>query len=316
MHPHKTRQFPSMSEIVTHAMLLVGAVAIAFSLPSGMHFFIYRWWPMISANPDLLFLTEVCLAAVLVAVFISIKSTLQNRDFVDSAKLASLVHASHKDGWVTRWRERLLIKKVPASGTACVMTVTGYDTFAHKDSQFRQVLQDAREIRVMLLNPMSDGARMRADSLSEERDYYGHLLDEIHESIAYLKELRSAGKKVTLKFYDHRPFWKLVIVGDYVWVQYCHDGFEVNAVPEYVFALHSSSPERGLYTPFNILFTEKWNETPYLDFDFETDELVQRDLYGNELGRALLPRSPHAEKKLAIARHSQCALTGYIPNEA
>ena len=90
MHPHKTRHFLSVSEIVIHAMLLVVAIAIAFSLPSGIHFFLYRWWPMISANTDLLFLTEVCLAAVLVAVFVSIKSTLQNRDFVDSAKLASL----------------------------------------------------------------------------------------------------------------------------------------------------------------------------------------------------------------------------------
>jgi hypothetical protein len=196
------------------------------------------------------------------------------------------------------------------------MTVTGYDTFAHEDSQFRRVLDNAQEAKVMLINPMSDGARMRADSLSDERDYYGRLLDEIHESIAYLKELRRAGKKIMLKFYDQRPFWKLVIIGEYVWVQYCHDGFEVNAVPEYVFALHSSSPERGLYTPFNILFTEKWSETPTLDYDFDTDELVQRDAQGNELGRAVLPRSPHARKKLAIARHSQCALTGYIPGEA
>lgn len=305
-----------MGELLANAMLMVVAVAIAFSLPAIMNSFIYRWWPMISTNPDQLFLAEAGLAAVLVLVFFAVKNALQNREVVGSAKLAALVHASSKNGWLTRWRERLLISKIPVADAACVMTVTGYDTFAQEDSQFRQVLDESREIRVMLLNPMSDGARMRADSLSDERDYYGRMLEEIHQSIGYLKSLRSSGKKVTLKFYDHRPFWKLVIIGDYVWVQYCQDGFEVNAVPEYVFALQSSSPERGLYTPFNTLFSEQWNEMPTLEFDFESDELVQRDASGAVLGRALLPHSPHAGKKLAIARHSRCALTGYIPNQA
>lgn len=305
-----------MGDFIANAMLMVMAVAIAFSLPLMVNSFIYRWWPMISTNPDMLFFAEAGFAAMLVVVFVAVKNTLQNREMVDSARLAALVHASSKSGWLTRWRERLLIRKIPAAECACVMTVTGYDTFAQADSQFHQVLHESREIRVMLLNPMSDGARMRADSLSDERDYYGRMLEEIHESIGYLKSLRSAGKKVTLKFYDPRPFWKLVIIGDYVWVQYCQDGFEVNAVPEYVFALQSNSPERGLYTPFNMLFSEKWNEMPALEFDFETDELVRRDANGVVLDRALLPHSPHAGKKLAIARHSQCALTGYIPYRA
>jgi hypothetical protein len=315
MHRQQHSRF-FMGDIITNAMLMVVAVAIAFSLPGMVNAFIYRWWPVISTNPDMLFLAEAGFAALLVFVFFAIKNALQNREVVGSARLAALVHASSKNGWLTRWRERLLIRKIPAVECACVMTVTGYDTFAQEDSQFHQVLDEAREIRVMLLNPLSDGARLRADSLSEERDYYGRMLEEIYESIGYLKSLRSAGKKVTLKFYDHRPFWKLVIIGDYVWVQYCQDGFEINAVPEYVFALQSNSPERGLYTPFNTLFAEKWNEMPTQEFDFETDELVQRDASGAVLGRALLPHSPHAEKKLAIARHSQCALTGYIPNEA
>ena len=82
-----------------------------------------------------------------------------------------------------------------------------------------------------------------------------------------------------------------------------------------MFAQPSDGGQRGLYTPFNMLFEEKWSEMPTVDFDFETDELVKRDASGTVLERVPLPHSPHAGVR-AIARHSQCALTGYIPNHA
>lgn len=308
--PHDWR----ISELAMHALLAVTSIAAAFSLPSAMTPLVSEWWPHIAADPELLLWTESGLAVLLFFTFLLVKKGLEARDFVASARLASLVHASSKPGALARWRERLA-ERQPAED-ACIMTVTGFDTFTREDSQFRAVLQDAREIHVMLLNPLSEGARLRADSLSGERDYYGKLLHEIHASVDWLMQLRAAGKKVVLRFYDHRPLWKLVVVGDYVWVQYCHEGMEVNAIPEYVFALHSGNPERGLFTPFSRLFAEAWEKAPSLEFDFDTGDMVQRDASGAELARIRLPRSPHASKTLAIARHSQCALTGYIPGEA
>lgn len=304
-----------ISELAMHALLAGAAVAAAFSLPLAMPPLVSDWWPHIAASPELLLWTESYLAVLLFLTFLRVKKGLEARDFVASARLASLVHASSKPGALARWRERLSDRQQRAED-ACIMTVTGFDTFTREDSQFRAVLQAAREIHVMLLNPMSEGARLRADSLSGERDYYGKMLQEIHASLDWLAQLRAAGKRVVLRFYDHRPLWKLVVVGEYVWVQYCHEGMEVNAIPEYVFALHSGNPERGLFTPFSRLFAEAWARTPALEFDFDTGEMVQRDASGAELARLRLPRSPHASKTLAIARHSQCALTGYIPGEA
>jgi hypothetical protein len=298
----------SGGELAGYAALFALSAAIAYFLPSAINNVLYRGWPWLLEHPDVLLGLQVGIAAMLMALFVAIKNSLH---FVDSAKLASLVHASRREGAMTPQ----LLHKLPTVQQACVLTVTGHDTFGHAHSQFRRVLEEVREVRVMLLNPLSEGARLRADSLSGERDYYGKMLEELHDSIAVLRELRRSGKRVVLKFYDNRPFWKLVIIGGYVWVQYCHDGVEVSSVPEYVFAQPSDGAQRGLYTPFNMLFEEKWSEMPTVDFDFETDELVKRDATGSVLERVPLPHSPHAGLR-AIARHSQCALTGYIPNQA
>jgi hypothetical protein len=298
----------SSGELAIYALLLALSAAIAYFLPSAIDNVLYRGWPWLLQHPDVLLGLQVGIAAMFMALFVAIKNSLH---FVDSARLASLVHASRREGTMTPQ----LLHKLPTVQQACVLTVTGYDTFGHAESQFREVLEEVREVRVMLLNPLSEGARLRADSLSGERDYYGKMLEELHDSIAVLRELRRSGKRVSLKFYDHRPFWKLVIIGGYVWVQYCHDGVEVSSVPEYVFAQPADGVQRGLYTPFNVLFEEKWSEMPTVDFDFETDELVKRDASGVALERLSLPRSPHAGLR-PIAKHSQCALTGYIPNQA
>lgn len=310
MHRQKNRgSVISVGDLAVYAALFALSAAIAYFLPSAIDSMLYRGWPWLQGHPDLLLGLQVGIAAMLMALFVAIKNSLH---FVDSAKLASLVHASRREGAMTPQ----LLQKLPTAQQACVMTVTGHDTFGQPHSQFRQVLDEVREVRVMLLNPLSEGARLRADSLSGERDYYGKMLEELQDSIDVLRELRQSGKRVVLKFYDNRPFWKLVIIGGYVWVQYCHDGVEVSRVPEYVFAQPSDGGQRGLYTPFNMLFEEKWSEVPTMDFDFETDELVKRDAAGNVLERSPLPHSPHAGRLRAIAKHSQCALTGYIPNQA
>lgn len=298
----------SSGDLAVYAALFALAAAIAWFLPSTINSVLYRGWPWIVAHPDLLLGLQVAIVAMLMAVFVAIKNSLH---FVDSARLASLVHASRREGAVTPQ----LLHKLPTAQQACVMSVTGHDTFGRAESPFRPVLDDVREVRVMLLNPLSDGARQRADSLSGERDYYGTMLEELHASLDVLRSLRAAGKRVSLRFYDNRPFWKLVIIGGYVWVQYCHDGMEVSTVPEYVFAQPSNGVARGLFTPFNMLFEEKWSEMPSLDFDFDTDELVKRDASGAVLESMPLPYSPHAGVR-AIARHSQCALTGYVPHQA
>src|SRR5260370_32392541 len=101
----------------------------------------------------------------------------------------------------------------------------------------------------MLVNPVGQGLRQRAESLPSEITVLT-LHTEIEATIGALSALRKYGKKVKLKFYDEEPFWKLVVLGDYIWGQHCHSGFVVRQQPESVSALRPPAPRPGLFVPF------------------------------------------------------------------
>ena len=295
----------SLAYIFSHSLITLLAIGIAFTLPIVAQYILYQWWPRVEADTHLLFFTEIGFAGVLVVIFNIAMILWDNRRYTNSAKLASLVHARSNDGWLARWRERILVKRLPASRDAFVLTVTGFNTFAGKRSLLRGVLKSAYEIRVMLLNPNGEGARLHVQSLPPKKGNFTAFRDEIESSISYLDALRRAGKKVALKFYDHQPFWKVVVLGEHVWVQYCHSGCEINRAPEYVFALHDRDPKQGFFAPFYMHFLDKWSESEHPEYDFESRELVYRDAAGNEIKRLSLVTHPDAH----------CAGTN-VPQEA
>jgi len=277
-----------LRQILSHGAITVLAVAIAFSLPGVANYILNEWWPEVQSNANLLLATEVSLASVLALLFNLAKIAWDHRQRVLTARLASLVYARNSGaGWWSRRRERALVKDLPASRDAFVLTLTGYDTFVADDSLLRGVIEKAYEIRVMLVNPAGGALRERADSLPPEITVLT-LHTEIEATIGYLSGLRKFGKKVKLKFYDEEPFWKLIVLGDYVWVQHCHSGFAVREQPEFVFALQHREPRHGLFVPFYMVFLNQWNDARHPEYDFETNELVYRDVSGKETGRAVL----------------------------
>src|SRR5712691_3113637 len=255
-----------LRQILTHGVITALAVAIAFSLPGIANYILNEWWPEVESNANLLLATEIALASV----------------------LAPLMYARNAGaGWWSRRRERALVRQLPGARDAFVLTLTGYDTFVADDSLLRGVIEKAYEIRVMLVNPVGKALRARADSLPPEITVLT-LHTEIEAVIGYLSGLRKFGKTVKLKFYDGEPFWKLVVLGDYVWVQHCHSGFAVKQQPEFVFALQHREPRHGLFVPFYMVFLNQWNDARHPEYDFNTNELVYRDASGKETGRAVL----------------------------
>ncbi len=287
----KSHVLSGLGPVIFHGLITALAIAIAFSLPVVAQFILYQWWPRVESNSKLLLITEIVLASVLVLLFNFAKVLWNNRRYVLSAKLASLVYTQSNSNPISRWRERTLFKRLPVTRDACVLTVTGFDTFVHKNSRFGPVLESAYEIRVMLLNPVSHGARLRLGSLPPEKFDHAVFREEIESSVACLRALRKLGKKVTLKFYEEQPFWKVVVLGEHAWVQYCHSGREIKQTPEYVFALHDREPTRGLFVPFYMYFLDKWEDQDHAEFDFETRELVYRDSLGQEVKRLNFPLS-------------------------
>src|SRR6059036_436975 len=277
-----------LRQIFTHGVITALAVAIAFSLPGIANYILNEWWPEVQNNANLLLATEVGLASVLALLFNLAKIAWDHRQRVLTARLASLVHARNSgSGWWSRRRERALVGQLPAARDAFVLTLTGYDTFVADDSLLRGVIEKAYEIRVMLVNPVGKALQERADSLPREITVLT-LHTEIEATIGYLSGLRKFGKMVKLKFYDDEPFWKLIAIGDYIWVQHCHSGFAVKQQPEFVFALQHREPRHGLFIPFYMVFLNQWNDARHPEYDFDTNELVYRDASGKETGRDVL----------------------------
>ncbi|HVQ61978.1 MAG TPA: hypothetical protein VMS53_07840 [Burkholderiales bacterium] len=308
----------SLRQVLSHGAVTVLAVAIAFSLPGFANYILNEWWPEVENNANLLLGTEIALASVLALVFNMAKIAWDHRQRVLVARLASLVHARNSGaGWWARRRERALVNQLTTARDAFVLTLTGYDTLVAEDSLLRPVIDKAYEIRVMLVNPVGQGLRRRAESLPSDVTVLT-LHTEIEATIGALSALRKYGKKVKLKFYDEEPFWKIVVLGDYIWVQHCHSGFVVREQPEYVFALQHTEPRHGLFVPFYMIFLNYWNDPRHPEYDFETNELVYRDTGGKETGRELLgvpidgasvpplPRTPVAAQA-ALLRRSPAA---------
>jgi len=274
--------------ILVHGVITLLAVAIAFSLPAASRYILFDWWPMVESAPNLLLASEIVLASVLVLVLNLAKLSWDNRHLVRTARMAALVYTrSATRTWPARWREQRLLKQLPAVRDAVVLSLTGYDTFVDETSLLRGTLEGAYELRVMLVNPAGEALKRRAESMPPEVTVLS-LQTEIEASIAFLSGLRKRGTKVALKFYDQMPFWKVAVLGDHAWVQFCHPGFPVREQPEYVFALHERNPRQGLFVPFYVHALERWNEPMHPEYDFERKELVHRDAAGNETARAPL----------------------------
>ena len=91
------------------------------------------------------------------------------------------------------------------------------------------------------------------------------------------------GKAINLKFYSDPPLVKLVILGDYLWLQHDHAAFDVQSMPEYV--LRHNPKDHGFYTLYAHYFSLRWESPEIPEYDFDTDELVYRTTIGNEIRR-------------------------------
>lgn len=280
----------SLGQVITHALITLLAVVLAFSLPI-LADFIQRLWPQLEADAHMMLVTEIFLASALVLLFNLAKVMWDSRNKVVSAHVAGLEYARHGHGLLSRWREHQVLRRMPAARDALILTLTGFDTLVDRAGALRTVLQSAYEFRVLLLNPL--GVHMQEHATTfPDHDISAHsLTSEIEASIAALAALRKLGKNVTLKFYDCAPLWKLVILGDHAWVQHCHSGCAVREQPEYVFAFQHHDPRRGFYVPFYSHFLALWNQAGQAEYDFDRHELVFRGPGGAEEKRVPF-RSP------------------------
>jgi hypothetical protein len=287
--PHLFSIFQTLRHIFGHIGVTLLAVGVAFSLPMLARFILYTWWPMVEDDSQLLLVNEIVFAAVLVLLFNLFLGARQGRLSHRMNRLVSLVHVREESSWLARWYDRKLLDRITGTRDVSVMSITGYDTFVSQRRNLRNVIDHSYELRVMLMNPYGAGAMRRVQSLGDPAPLLDSYCQETAATIERLAALAAAGKRVTLRFYDDPPFWNLIVTGEYVWVQYCHDGHELKNQPEYVFALQKGQPTQGLFSAFYVHFLNQWSDLDHPEYDFSTHELIYRNDKGNEVARRPFP---------------------------
>jgi hypothetical protein len=194
--------------------------------------------------------------------------------------------------------------------TVLAIGVTGHGTVVDNKAELHTLLGTCLEAKLILLNPSSEEAARRAQSLSHPDIPPDRFRQELEDTILLIKRLRASGKVIRLKLYSDRPHLRLVILGDYLWLQHYHTGLDVRWMPEYVFQ-HNLN-HHGLYTLFYQYFTKRWENQEIPEYDFQLDELVYRTRNGVELrrepfqpgdsGEAMASEASLFESRLAVGQ--------------
>ncbi len=170
----------------------------------------------------------------------------------------------------------MLQEEAVKANTIELIGATGWNTFSKNNASGSAILRDAFEqaqgdINIVLLDPTKACARERADSIGMDWVTYEN---EIKSSIAFLKGLRDKKKRVSLKFYNQKPVWKMIRLDGFLWLQYYHPDNHVEKMPVYGIKRTPEKDEHSLFDPLYSVFEKKWKHDDNPKFDFENDQII------------------------------------------
>jgi hypothetical protein len=293
-----------LSWIFPHLLMVALAIGFTWGLPHAVKFFVPAAKSAVWLGQQLVVVLQVSLAAALIFAGSGLLWLWSRRwQLLGGARIGVV------DAEAQTWGDKQtahLAEAIPPAREAFVLALTGHDTFSHEGGPLFDVLSQAQEIRVLLTDPFSTAVKQRSETFPPEIAL-SSLQKQVRESIHYLETLRRAGKRVRLKFLVEEPFWKVAIIGERAWVQFCHSSYDLTREPAYVFALKPQRPREGMYVPFYAYFIDQWNDVDHPEYDFKTGELVYRDSAEAEVKRVDLER--HADWKMtqrrALRAHSE-----------
>jgi hypothetical protein len=271
-----------VSTLAFHAVVVVLSAGIAWSLPNIARQFLV-FWSHVEHEQITLLTIEVGVALLLIVISNYLWQAFKDRRQAVLARGAGLVSffPLHDPGAGKTIRK---LKQQQGLGrTVLAIGVTGHGTVVEDKAELHALLETSLEAKLLLLNPFSEEAARRAQSLSHPDISPDRFRRELQDTISLIKRLRASGKVIRLKLYSDRPHLRMVILGDYLWLQHYHTGLDIRWMPEYVFQ-HNLN-HHGLYTLFYQYFTKRWENQDIPEYDFQTDELVYRAKNGNELRR-------------------------------
>lgn len=276
----------NVPHLLYHIVVIVLGAAIALSLPLTASFLAGKFlafWAYVENEKVFLVAIEIAAAVLLVLFFNHVTASWRERSLSRMAKSAGLALVARSQGFFARKKIKELKERNGFGRDIMLIGSTGYRTFVEPEGDLHRVLRRCRGAKIMLLDPLKEGAISRAKSIPDPDISPESLREQIIRSIDFLKELKGAQKNIRLKLYQDMPLLKLAILGDVLCMRHYHTGLHVDDMPEYVFK-HDHDPG-GLYSPFYQYFISRWSDPDIPEYDLDTDELVYRDRSGNEVRR-------------------------------
>ncbi len=265
-----------------HIVILILSAGIALSLPVVAQSFL-AYWARVENEKISLVSLEIGVAVFLIVFFNYVRRSLQDRSLAKMAIGAGLVSFFPKRGRDAQSRIRKLKEKHGTGRTVMVIGSSGHGTFVDQVGDLSTVLEKCLGAKILLVNPYSQEASKRIQAIGHPDLTLEKYRAEVRQSIELLKRLKAIGKAVKLKLYSDPPLIKLVILGDYLWLQHYHTDLDIQSMPEYV--LQHNLKGHGLYTLCYQYFVQRWESTRIPEYDLDTDELVYRGRTGSEVKR-------------------------------
>ncbi len=270
------------SEVSYHIVVLCVSAGIAMSLPTVATSFLTLWTSVEKEKMSLLAL-EIAVAALLIVVMTYIRRSRQDRKLAKMAISAGFESFFPKRARLAEDGIRTLRETQGRGRTIMVIGSSGYDTLRDQVGDLSTVLDKCLGAHIMLVNPLSQGASARIRAIADPKMSIEQYREGVKQSIELLKRLKAVGKSVKLKLYSDPPLLKLVILGDYLWMQHYHTDLDIQEMPEYV--LRHNPNDHGLYTLCYQYFVQRWEQAEIPEYDLDTDELVYRSKNGGEVRR-------------------------------
>lgn len=276
-----------------HIAVVALSAGIALLLPAGAKQFL-SFWSRVEHDKLSLIAVEMAAAIVLIVGLNYIRRSIRDRALATVATGAGLVSFFPRRTRGAQRRIKQLKEEQGTGRTIMVMGSSGYSTFVDQVGDLSSVLDKCLGAKILLVNPYSREASQRTLAIAHPEYTLATFREEVRQSIELLKRLKAMGKAVKLKLYSDPPLIKMVILGDYLWLQHYHADLDVQTMPEYV--LRHNRKDHGLYTLYSHYFVQRWKSAEIPEYDLDTDELVYRSGTGNEIRRERFGIEPAPEE--------------------
>ncbi|MDF2755730.1 MAG: uncharacterized protein K0S94_1315, partial [Nitrospira sp.] len=240
-------------------------------------------WSRIEQDKLSLILIEMIVAVLLIGCFSYVRRSRRDRVLAKAAAGAGLIsffprHEPRAHRHIARLKEENTTGR-----TIMVIGSSGYSSFVDQVGDLSSVLDTCLGAKILLVNPYSQEATTRIAAIDHPEYTLHAFREELRQSIALLKRLRAMGKAVKLKLYADAPLVKMIILGDYLWLQHYHAELDVRTMPEYL--LRHNRQHHGLYSLYAHYFAQRWQRVEIPEYDLDNDELVYRNSAGVETRR-------------------------------